>query len=70
MKATKPSAVKLVREVMNEMRAEYKAFNRLAVQAEAAVSDAALRAALRGKTWAYGDAYMRLRRLLRQLEGK
>jgi len=66
----KASDVKLVRGVVNELRAEYEAFTRLAVQAEAAVSDASLRAALRGKTWAYGDAYMRLRRLLRQLEGK
>ena len=70
MKARKPNAVKLVRQVMNEMRTEYEAFNRLAVQAEVAVSEASLRAALRGKAWVYGDAYLRLRRLLRKLEGK
>jgi len=66
----KASDVKLVRGVVNELRAEYEAFTRLAVRAEKEAWREPVCFELRGKAWAYGDAYMRLRRLLRQLEGK
>lgn len=70
MKAKKPSAVKLVREVMNEMRTEYEAFDNLAKRAEQELWSLSACSELFGKASAYGDAYLRLRRLLRQLEGK
>jgi len=70
MKANKPNAAKLVRGVMNEMRTEYVAFARLAVRAEKEACRDSVRFELFGKACAYRDAYLRLRRLLRQLEGK
>jgi len=70
MTAKKPGAAKLVREVMNEMRTEYEAFDSLAERAEEEVWSLPECSELFGKAWAYGDAYLRLRRLLRQLEGK